>query len=179
MARRVLVTGATGFIGRYLVPYLRGSGWEVVALERRELAPDTPWRDALQGVEAVVHLAAIAHERALACERSRDYEPLWRVNVLGAARLAREAAAAGVRQLVFMSSIGVCGDETDGAPFTEASVPAPRSLYARSKLEAELALAEVAAASAMRVVALRPTLVYGPENGGNFLRLLRAVAAGW
>lgn len=179
MARRVLVTGATGFIGRHLVPYLRGSGWEVVAPERRELAPDTQWRDALQGVEAVVHLAAIAHERALACERSRDYEPLRRVNVLGAARLAREAAAAGVRQLVFMSSIGVCGDETDGAPFTEASVPAPRSLYARSKLEAELALAEVAAASAMRVVALRPTLVYGPENGGNFLRLLRAVAAGW
>jgi nucleoside-diphosphate-sugar epimerase len=146
---------------------------------RRELGPQTDWRDAFAGVQAVVHLAAVAHERAMACERARDYETLRRVNVLGTERLAREAAAAGVRHFVFASSIGVCGDETRGAPFTETSAPAPRSLYARSKLEAEHALAAVSASSGLAVTLLRPTLIYGPGNGGNFLRLLRAVESAW
>jgi nucleoside-diphosphate-sugar epimerase len=127
----------------------------------------------------VVHLAAAAHERAERYERRRDYEALHRVNVLATERLARSAAAAGVEQFVFLSTIGVCGDETAGAPFTEESVPAPRSLYARSKLEAERLLGAVAAGTGLRVTVLRPTLVYGPGNGGNFLRLLKTVDRGW
>jgi UDP-glucose 4-epimerase len=115
----------------------------------------------------------------MACERTRDYETLRRVNVLGTERLAREAAAAGVRHFVFASSIGVCGDETRARPFTEESKPAPRSLYARSKLEAEQALAGVAADTGLSITILRPTLIYGPGNGGNMLRLLRALERAW
>jgi nucleoside-diphosphate-sugar epimerase len=175
----VLVTGASGFVGRHLVRELERAGWRVASCGRRELGPHTAWRDALEGNQAVVHLAAIAHERATACERARDYETLRRVNVHGTERLAREAAAAGVRHFVFASSIGVCGDETHGLPFTEASAPAPRSLYAKSKLDAEQALAAVSASTGLAVTMLRPTLIYGPGNGGNFLRLLRAVESAW
>lgn len=179
MALRVAVSGASGFIGRHLLPYLQAQGSDAVALERRELGADTSWRDALASADAVVHLAALAHERAMACERARDYETLRRVNVLGTERLAREAAAAGARRFLFLSSIGVCGDETHGIPFTEQSAPAPRSLYAKSKLEAEQLLDRVSADTGMAVAIVRPTLVYGPGNGGNFLRVLRAVYRGW
>jgi UDP-glucose 4-epimerase len=178
MAQRMFVTGASGFLGRHLIAELEARGMQARA-ERRELAPDTHWRDALAGCEVVVHLAAVAHERAEAHERARDYEPLRLANALATERLAKEAAAVGVRRFVFMSTIGVCGDETSGAPFTEASPPSPRSLYAASKLEAERLLAAVAAQTAMAVTVLRPTLVYGPGNPGNLLRLLRALERGW
>ena len=179
MAQRVLVTGATGFIGRHVVLQLAKRNFDVAVPPRRELGPQTEWRDTLAGVDAVVHLAALAHERAMACERARDYETLRRVNVLGTERLAREAAAAGARRFLFLSSIGVCGDETHGIPFTEQSAPAPRSLYAKSKLEAEQLLDRVSADTGMAVAIVRPTLVYGPGNTGNFLRLLHAVDRDW
>jgi nucleoside-diphosphate-sugar epimerase len=127
----------------------------------------------------VVHLAALAHERAQILEKARDYETLRRVNAEGTERLARQSAEAGVKRFVFVSSIGVCGDETFGTPFNEASPAAPRSLYARSKHEAEQRLARLAETTALSLVIVRPTLVYGPGNGGNFLRLLRLVQRGW
>jgi nucleoside-diphosphate-sugar epimerase len=145
---------------------------------RREVSPDTEWTDLLAGVHTVVHLAAAAHQRAEVHERSRDYAALRRINALGTECLARAAARAGVKRFIFMSTLGVCGDETFGAPFTEDSAPAPHSLYARSKLEAEHLLAAVTRETALPVIVLRPTLAYGPENGGNFLRLLRAVDRG-
>lgn len=179
MARRIVVTGATGFIGRHLIPELKAKAYDVVVPPRRELAPDAHWEDVLAGAHAVVHLAALAHERAVACERARDYETLRRVNVLGTERLAREAARVGVHRFVFLSSIGACGDETHGVPFTEECHPEPRSLYGRSKLEAEERLVALSQGTELQVTTLRPTLVYGPENGGNFLRLLKAVERGW
>lgn len=178
MARPVLVTGGSGFVGRHLLRELGARGVSAVS-ERRELSPTTEWGDLLAGKGAVIHLAALAHERAERHERARDYEALHRVNALATERLARSAAAAGVEQFVFLSTIGVCGDETEGAPFTEESAAAPRSLYARSKLEAERLLAAVAAETGLRITVLRPTLVYGPGNAGNFLRLLKAVDRGW
>jgi len=173
MARPVLVTGGSGFVGRHLLAELGRRGVQA-ATDRRELSPHTHWRDLVNGKRAVIHLAAAAHERA----EQLDYEALHRINALAAERLAREAAAAGAEQFVFLSTIGVCGDETTGAPFNDESTPAPRSLYARSKLEAERLLAQVSAQTGLRVTVLRPTLVYGPGNAGNFLRLLKAVKRG-
>jgi len=178
MARPVVVTGGSGFIGRHLLAELHVRGVPFISV-RRELSPQAEWGDLLAGAGAVIHLAAAAHERAERHEREGDYEWLRRVNALGTERLARAAALAGVEQFVFLSTIGVCGDETAGKPFTEENAPAPRSLYAASKLEAERLLATVAADTGLPVTVLRPTLVYGPENGGNFLRLLRAVRSGW
>jgi UDP-glucose 4-epimerase len=178
-ADRVLVTGASGFIGQHLVAELRRGGGEVVAPPRREIGPDTDWSDALRGVRSVVHLAALAHERTRRYEAARQYEPLRRVNALGTERLARMAAAAGVRHFVFVSTIGVHGDETFGQPLTEQSSLAPHSLYAASKLEAERLLEALARTSGgLGVTVLRPTLVYGPGNPGNLLTLLRAIARG-
>lgn len=172
------MTGATGFIGRHLMAELSRHGIAAEGI-RRELDPATDWSGALRGHTAVVHLAAAAHEAAERSERAGDYASLQRVNALAAARLARDAAAAGVAQLVFLSTIGVHGDETPGRPFTEESPVAPRSLYARSKLEAERLLAEVAREAGIALAILRPTLVYGPGNPGNMLRLLRLLERGW
>lgn len=175
----VFVSGASGFIGRHLLAELERRGVPATTGPRRELGPETDWSGALEGVASVVHLAAAAHERAQIHERARDYQALRRVNALGTERLARAAAAADVKQFVFLSTIGVCGDETFGQAFTEESAPAPRSLYAASKLEAEQLLDTVSRETGMAVTVLRPTLVYGPENGGNFLRLLTLVDRGW
>jgi nucleoside-diphosphate-sugar epimerase len=168
---KIAVSGAGGFIGRALCARLAARGDTVVALPRQGEMP-------LGGVEAIVHLAALAHENAQACERTGDYETLRRVNALGAEHMAREAARASVGRFVFLSSIGVFGEETSGTPFDEDCAPAPRSLYAASKLEAEVRLQRVAGASGLKLAVLRPTLVYGPGNPGNFLRLLRLVHRG-
>lgn len=178
MAQTVLVTGGSGFIGGHLLRALEAKGLGVRAV-RRDLAAQTEWRDALEGCGSVVHLAAAAHERAQALERRSDHEALRRVNAAATERLAREAARAGVGHFVFLSTIGVCGDETSGQPFTEECALAPRSLYAASKLEAERLLAAVSADTGLAVTVLRPTLVYGPGNRGNFRRLLEAVERGW
>ena len=140
---------------------------------RRELGPETDWRDVLAGFDCVVHLAAAAHEAAERFQVARDYTSIRRVNALGTERLARDAAAVGVRQFIFLSTIGVHGDENSGQPFTEDSPLAPRSFYASSKLEAEVLLRRVASEMHLAVSVLRPTLVYGPGNRGNMLRLLK------
>lgn len=178
---RLAVTGASGFVGGHLCAHLAASGIQVTAIDYRRLveASDPRVPEGLQGAQALVHLAAIAHERAEALDQAREHEMFRRVNALGAEQLARQAAANGVEHFVFISTIQVCGDETHGSPFREDTVPRPRSVYARSKLEAEERLAKVARQTGLRLTVLRPTLVYGPGNGGNFLRLLRLVQRGW
>lgn len=175
---KVLVTGATGFIGSHLVAELARLGMDVRPSARRELGSHTDWAGELGGVDAIVHLAAIAHARARQLERLRDYPRLREVNALGSMRLAQCAAQSGVRRIVFLSTIGVHGEETDGKALNEASPLQPQSLYAASKLDAERLLAQVSKATGLAVTVLRPTLVYGPGNPGNMWRLLRLIDRG-
>ena len=188
--KRALVTGANGFIGRRLCPYLVEHGWNVVAA-LRTAAPGVPelkdcelypnarldsvasWAPVVKDVDAIVHLAARAHVM-----KDDDPDPLQayrRVNCHGALDLARLAARLGVGRFVFLSTIKVHGEHTASRPFTESDVPAPVDPYAVSKWEAEQGLAEIAATTGLKVVALRPPLVYGPWVRGNFLRLMGLV----
>lgn len=183
----VLVTGANGFVGRALCDALAVSGRRVRRAVRAETAGledaiavgdicgSTDWGRALDSVSCVVHLAARTHVlRETASDPLAEYR---RINVDGTDALARQAARAGVRRVVFLSSIKVNG-EAAAAPFTERDAPRPEDGYGISKWEAEQALARAAAEGAMEFVILRPPLVYGPGVRGNFLRMMRLVARG-
>jgi nucleoside-diphosphate-sugar epimerase len=187
-----LVTGATGFVGAHLIPALQGAGWTVRAAVRSsagvvlpegvdrvavgDLAQAPDLRDALAGIDVVIHLAGRAH---VVRETAADVDRIFgRVNVAATRHLADQAAVAGVRRFVLLSSVKVNGERTGDRPFTEADVPAPEDAYGRSKQEAEQALRAVGAATGLAVAIVRPPLVYGPGVKANFLRLLRLVDRG-
>ena len=184
----VLVTGANGFIGWALCGVLAASGRRVRKAVRMpvpglpdavvvgDIGPDTDWRTALEGVSGVVHLAARTHVlRETATDPLAAYR---KINVSGTERLARSAAAGGIRRLVIVSSVKVSGERTEERPFTEDGAPRPEDAYGVSKWEAEQALSRIAAETGLEVVVLRPPLVYGPGVKGNFLRLMNLVARG-
>ena len=185
----ILVTGATGFVGTALCEALPKQGFRIrravrsgphAAVENACLISDmtqaADWQQALQDVNVVIHLAARTH---VLDDRSADPLAEYRkVNVQITNALARQAAANGVRRLVFLSSIKVNGESTDTAPFSESSLPAPEDAYGISKLEAEQALEQIAKTTGLETVILRPPLVYGPQVKGNFLRMLGAVSRG-
>jgi nucleoside-diphosphate-sugar epimerase len=185
---RVLVTGANGFIGRALCERLLADGISVRAAVRDQvatagervivgdLAANPPWDEALGGVDVVVHLAGRAHVL-----RETAADPLaafLRDNVEGTARLGHACVSAGVRRLVFVSSIKVNGEATYGRPFTEGDEPSPRDAYGQSKLEAETALRRICSQADLELVIVRPCLVYGPGVGGNVRRLLQVIDRG-
>lgn len=140
------------------------------------IGPETDWTEALTGIETVVHLAARVHAFK---ERVRDPLAEFRhVNVAGTERLARMAASAGVRRLVYVSSIKVNGESTPESPFTEDDAPEPQDAYGQSKQEAEQALRKIAEETGLEVVIVRPPLVYGPGVGANFLRMMNWINRG-
>ncbi|AFZ66488.1 hybrid nucleoside-diphosphate sugar epimerase/sugar transferase [Deinococcus peraridilitoris] len=181
----VLVTGANGFVGRALCEHFVREGRHVRAVVREsaEVTPgaepfrvhnfglETDWSEALSGVSCVVSLAARVH--VMDDTAADPLEAFRRVNVHGTLRLAHEAARCGVRRFVFVSSVKVNGEATDTTPFTEHDDPRPVDPYGLSKWEAEQALLDLAFASGMEVVIVRPPLVYGPGVKANFERLMR------
>ena len=185
---RVLVTGANGFIGTALVRRLVRDGRFGVRAAVRGDAPGLPscvertlgelnagwnWRDGLADVNTVVHLAARVHVmHDGAADPLAEYR---RVNVAGTLNLARQAARAGIRRFLFLSSVKVNGES---GSYSEADLPAPEDPYGISKLEAEVGLRAIAADTSMEVVVIRAPLVYGPSVRANFEMLIRAVARG-
>lgn len=186
----VLVTGATGFVGSVLCAQLESAGVVVRRHARRpaagiavsgELGAITDWTGALDGVDAVVHLAALTHSGGLRSAAAR--KRYFAVNLAPTQTLAAAAAAAGVRHFVFMSSIKVNGEggpagRQSQMPYSGIDVPAPQDNYGTSKLAAENAVIRQAANSDMAATILRPPLIYGPGCAGNFRRLMRWVAEG-
>jgi nucleoside-diphosphate-sugar epimerase len=186
---RVLVTGASGFVGREFCRVARRQGM-VVRECRRSLSSDPSVEcvqidllsimdcsAALQGVDVVVHLAARVHQMQ---ERVGQGEAAYReMNVNASRRLIQQSAQMGVRRFVFVSSIKVNGECSYGRPITENDISAPIDAYGRSKLEAEQELKRLAEISGMEWVVIRPPLVYGAGVKGNFFRLLRQVQQGF
>ncbi len=190
----ILVTGASGFVGRALVKRLtadRNSVGVVIAVRRSgvavpngvksiqvgDLLPITDWGTSLQGISTVVHCAARVH--VMNDMSSDPLSKFRRVNVEGTANLARQAASAGVRRFVFLSSIKVNGEFTqEGPPFTSDDAPAPEDPYGVSKHEAEQLLRQIATETGMEVVIIRPPLVYGPGVKANFESMMRWLARG-
>ena len=188
-----LITGAAGFVGgavstefiqrhyrvRGVVRNIFRSGSEPYELiEIKGIGLDTDWSYALDDVSFVVHLAARVH---IMHDTATDPLTAFRaVNVEGTLNLARQAAAAGVKRFVFISSVKVNGERTSsGNAFAEADTPNPQDAYGLSKHEAEQGLRQLSADTGMEVVIIRPPLVYGPGVTANFAALMRAVQRGW
>jgi nucleoside-diphosphate-sugar epimerase len=187
----VLVTGAGGFVGRRLVSWLITNGFRVRptappdeanlphgnAVRVKAIGAGTDWSPALNNADVVIHLAARVH---ILNETASDPLHAFRlVNTHSTECLARQAVQAGVRRLVFVSTIGVHGPTTPiDQPLTEDAPIRPYNAYAQSKWEAEQVLREIEADTGLEVVIVRPPLIYGPGAPGNFGRLLQWVVRG-
>lgn len=183
---RVLITGASGFVGQPLCDEMFRQKWQIVATVHSHcslaigaelvtigtITGATNWTDVLHDVNIVVHLAAHVHVM-----HDTDIDPLLKyraVNVDGTLNFARQAAQTGVQRFIFLSSIKVNGEQTlPGKLFTEQNKAAPQDAYAISKWEAEQGLLNIAQKSRMEVVIIRPPLVYGPGVKANFLTMMR------
>lgn len=190
MKTRLLVTGATGFVGRQLInQLLKDERYEAVAVVRNSqsdlvekgniqivsnLLADTDWAMALKEIDVVVHLAARVH--VMNDTDSDPIEAYRRVNTDATLNLAKQAANAGVKRFVFISSIKVNGESTEeGRAFKAQDIVNPDAPYGRSKFEAEQGLLAIAEKQKMDVVIIRPPLVYGPGVKANFAMMMKWV----
>lgn len=188
---KILLTGASGFVGRGLLPELLKNGHEVVLAVRKPLSEytdvsqvviphmnaDTVWGKALHGCDRVIHAAA--HAGTGVKSSGQEIERLFDINTHATISLAKQAANAGVSRLIFISSIKVHGDTSPpGEKLTVCSAEAPSGHYGQSKLAAERGLEQVSQNSSLETVIIRPPLVYGPGVSANFEVLVKLVAKG-
>ena len=188
----ILITGASGFVGsavarqlstypdKHIVAALRRESAELPQSIRQiivgDLLASTDYSNVLAGVDVVIHAAARVHVmRDDACDPLAEFR---KVNVEGTLSLARQAAKAGVKRFVFISSIKVNGEGTENTPFTPDDVISTNDPYGLSKWEAEQGLFALAEATGMEVVVIRPPLIYGPGVKANFLRMIQWVQKG-
>ncbi|WP_433766931.1 UDP-glucose 4-epimerase family protein [Pseudomonas putida] len=193
MPKRILVTGATGFLGRSLVNYFcTFPNTSVVAPIRsiNNVLPDkvekfylpdidenTDWGESLVGVDTVVHAAARVH--VMNEDPVQSIDKFRAVNVKGTLRLAEQSIQAGVKRFVYISSIKVNGESTAvGRVFSADDIPQPLDPYGLSKYEAEQKLLKLAESGAIEVVIIRPVLIYGPGVGANFQQMMRWLVKG-
>jgi len=188
---KVLVTGASGFVGSALCGNLIARRLTTTGIVRHFPANPLPgvdyqivsgfnkskfWKEILVGVDVVVHCAARAHVM-----RDSEKDPLAvyrEVNVEGTRNLAEQAASCGIKRFIYISSIKVNGEGTSEHPFKADDIPAPEDSYGISKWEAEQVLQKIAYDSKLEIVIIRPPLVYGPEVRANFLKLMKLVKSG-
>lgn len=192
MPTKMLITGASGFLGRALVRTLSADDhFKLTAVSRTgitdlpstvlpyqlgDINATTDWSAALD-VDVVVHAAARVH---VMNDQAHDPLTLFReINTAGTLNLARQAARAGVRRFIFISSVKVNGESTvAGQPFLADDICAPSDPYSISKYEAEQGLIELGASTGMEIVIIRPVLVYGPGVKANFYQLMRILQRG-
>lgn len=184
MKKNILMTGASGFIGRAMFePLLKSKHqFSIVARNKQNVTPsiieflvdsicsDNNWTNELQGVDVIVHLAAVAHNT------SNDPNYINEVNVKGTINLAEQAVAMGVKRFIFISSIGVLGNSTTNKKiYDEHTIGAAHSECNQSKFDAEKALLKISEETELEVVIIRPVLVYGASAPGNFGQLVNLV----
>ncbi len=187
---RIFITGGTGWVGSTLIRELRGQGHDIIAAVRSSgvipgvravqinaINNSPSWPESLRDRQVVFHLAARVHVMR---ETARHPLQSFReTNTAATLHLAVQAAAAGVRRFIFVSSVKVNGEGTvAGHPYCVADAPSPQDPYGISKMEAEQGLRQIAAETGMEVVIVRPPLVYGPGVKANFASLMRAVQRG-
>lgn len=184
MVPSVLVTGAAGFVGKAVAAEVDRRGWVLRRASRGtspgmvavgDIDASTDWSAAVEGCEAIVHLAARVHMTGRA--EAADAAAFHVTNCLATLKLAEDATRAGVKRLVFVSTVKVNG-EGRATSYTQRDTPEPIGAYAESKWAAERGLAEIAARTGLEVVILRPPLVYGAGVGGNFRSLIELVLSG-
>jgi UDP-glucose 4-epimerase len=189
---KVLITGASGFIGRNLCLYLKNKDFEIVPVFRNKkddsrerpeptvfvdsIDAATNWKNALGGIDVIVHLAGKV--KGSGRENAMDRASFFETNVNGTRNLANQAAQCGVKRLVYLSSVKVNGGSTNGVAFTAEQDPMPDDLYAISNLEAETTLKKISAETGLEVMIIRAPLVYGPGMKGNLRALSKAVSTG-
>jgi nucleoside-diphosphate-sugar epimerase len=185
---KMLITGASGFVGQALCHTLRDLGTTFTPVSRIRLAAfsnaicignihaSTDWLPILKGIDTVVHLAARVHLlKDLSSDKLSDYRI---ANVDSTLNLARQCAQTGVKRFIYLSTVKVNGESTTVRPFSSSDKPAPQDPYGISKFEAEQGLKQIASETGLEVVIIRPPLVYGPRVKANFLQIMDLVKRG-